>query len=773
MAFDEKDALALKTIFGNKRYSFFVNSLRLLIEFVFITQIKKSKLIQNFSKVKNEIMSNVLRCLDIILIQQSVKILHNKGIKVKSSEYLVKNSANLSEEKHFLYDPNKGMIFHGEFLSEKFKLKVQEIWDKLNNFKIKIQRLIGEIKYSDENVHKKIFILDKRHQIIYSNKLAYYGFGHFQKQVQKLEENSTKSNGESTLETFKLGIEDLFSNNQLKHAIYELIIKLVQIQVSTISFSDLGIKIEILLDVQRNYQDLYIISFDKHMLINCSKLFDHLLRRISEKLSGKDQWQTMSIENKKFPWRIWDNNNHQFVEPSEKSSIYSNDSGRSNKSGFKGKGDWMETLSGFNKSANPRKSRPKKKTSISSNLMNLSIISKNPDAQKSIVMEYVPNFLNNSKTLNEDRKDKSEIGDKSSDLVILKSTRNLKKLDCGKSMFFKEPFNPNLRYIQKYPKKTSNDNVKEEKQYFSNIIGKQNRFNTFSKKIKRTGTDIKDSLNNIPNDISENDEFMIRKSNDSFSEDTNFKESSNINKSSNNLGVRDQESLGDIKNRKRHSTFGRISLVDQEKLQKIERFNENYGSSESEKSIRISEKDEIKEEKKIIIKDSDKNIFDIESDTKLSENTFSSKLIHSGSGGINHSIEEKMETQKIIKNENEEGTEKDMEVIKENVSEYRDNKSEKAQEKINEEEEGKIFFERQLQNKRDIEDMHSFEIISKSIELKEPSEHSIKILKDIERDTISKQKFNLKNLFSLKRFMGMFGGLNKQKTVTRYFNNNE
>ena len=769
IAFEERDALALKTIFGNKKYSFFVTCLRLLIEFVYVTQIKKTKLIQNFSVIKNEIMLNVLRCLDIILIQQSLKILHSKGINVKSSEYLVHNSSNLAEEKHFLYDPNKGMIFHGDFLSEKFTKKVQEIWDKLNQFKMKIQKLLAEIKYSDENVHQKIFILDNHHQIIYSNKLAFYGFGHFQKQVQKLEDNSSQNNGECTLETFKLGIEDLFYKSQLKHAIYEVIIKLAQAQVSTLTFSDLGVKIEILMDVQRNYQDLYLISFDKQMLINCSKLFDHLLQRISEKLSGNENWQNLSMENKKFPWRIWDNNNQQFVESSEKSSIYSNDSNRSNRSGLKGKGEWMETLSGFNKSAkhNPRKPRMKK-TSISSNLWNLSMISKNPDAQQSIVMEYVPNFLNKSIGNLPDKQFESEIGSDNDKIVIMKSTRNLQKLDCGKSMFFKEPFVPNIRNLRKYPKKTSNDNMAYEKQYSSNVVKSRNkRFNTFSKKLKRTGTQNRESITNLENDISENEEFRFRESNDSFSEVKEGKETTTMNKSSNNLGERNQDSLGDIKNRKRHSTFGRISLADQQKLQSMMPFSNNFENetSESEPSV-LETKEEVKEVQKIVIKDSDKNIFDIESDTKLSSRNLSSKkLIHSLSSGVNQSIEDKMETPKDLKvsGETEEPrAEQNMEIIKENVSEYNEEMKQGDRE-----DQGKVFFDKQMRNNADIKDMHSFEIISKSIELKEPSEHSRQILKDIERDTIAKEKFSLKNLFSFKRFMGLFG-LNRQKTVTKH-----
>lgn len=519
MAFDEEDAIALKTLFDTKRFLFFVTCLKLLVEFIYITQVKQKTLIQNFSKIKNEIMSSCLRCLDIILIQQSLKILNQKGITVKCSEYLVHNTKNINEEKYFFYDQHKGMIFHGDFLSQKFQQKTEEIWIKLNNFKIKIQRLLNEIKCCDETSQKKIFILDKNHQIIYSNKQTSYGFGHIQNKVQILEENYNKNKGLSTLETSTLKIEDLFPKSQLQHAIYEIVIKLKQNQISTLSFPELGFKIEILLDVHRNYQDIYLLYFDIQMLINCSLLFEQIFEKISQKISGNRNSFANKIFSQNQNWLTWENDNQQFIDPSEKSSIYTNDSA---KSSFRHKGNWNDTLSGFNKLAkNNHRRVGMKKTSISSNLLNLSIISKHPEAQQSIVMEYVPNFLNQDNESMDEEKDKMikenkiEEEKKTKKLVIAKSTRNLKNLEYGKSMFFKEPFLPKIKKLKKIIfKKQSIESIEfGPKGYSSNVITRTKRFNTFAKKkLKRAAS----SNPNDEDQLSIKNEFEIDK-NDSMS----------------------------------------------------------------------------------------------------------------------------------------------------------------------------------------------------------------------------------------------------------------
>lgn len=754
VSFDENDAEALKTIFEFKRFGFFATCLKLLTEFVFVSQVKREKLIQNFSAVKNRIMGNLLRCLDLILIQQSVKILRQRNLVAKPSEYLVKNSANMNEEKHFLYDPERGMIFHGEFLSDVFAKKVEEIWIRLNHFKIKVQRFLSEIKLADQNLREKVFILDHNHNVLYSSLAGQHGFGHFHRHIQRLETNF-QDGGDSTLENCKLTIADLFPRSKLKQAIYELVIKLRQTEISVLTFPELRVRIQVLLDVQRKYQNLYVLSFDRQMLVNCSRLFDQLLERISQKLSRKQAWQAGGLENKRFPWRVWENNNQQFIEASEKSSIYTNESGRT---GSKLKNEWIETLSGFNRSNQNLARRPRlNKTSISSNLINLSMISKNPEVQKSIVMEYVPSFLNQNLETKPRQSYKSEFRRQKPNLVVLKSIRNLKNLDCGKSMFFKEPFNPNMRELEKLSKRaTSNeDNRKLMKGYSSNIVSRQNRFNTFSKpKFKRVETyqdSYKDSRDSVQPEGSDG-------LNDSFSKEATTGKVSKLNKSTKEVETHG-ESLNEIKNRKRHSTFGRISIADQEKIQKLvpmeNQFQNDFSSNEeSDQSPTADPK-----YKKLAIKDSDKNIFEMESDTKLSQQNLSSKaLIRSISEGKVNSAENNADDAPETLGKKEE----DMAVIREKVSEYNeDKKSQDSPVK----DEGEIFFRKQMRKSGEMGEMHSLELISKSIELEEASRHSRAILKDIERDALSQSKFSLKNLFGLKRFLRVFGRVNRRASV--------
>lgn len=757
VSFEEDDAEALKTIFGFKRFSFFGTCLKLLSEFVFVSQVKREKLIQNFSTVKNGIMENLLRCLDLILIQQSLKILRQKHLTVRPSEYLVKNSANLHEEKYFLYDPERGMIFHGDFLSNAFAQKVEEIWTKLNTFKIKVQRFLSEVKLSDENLREKVFILDQNHNVLYSSGAGHQGFGHFHRHIQRLESDYLEGGDKPTLENSKLTIADLFPQNKLKQAIYELVIKLRQTEISVLRFPELRVRVQVLLDVQRKYQDMYVLSFDKQMLVNCSRLFDQLLERISLKLSGKQKWQSGALDNRRFPWRVWESNNQQFIEASEKSSIYTNESGRT---GSRLKNEWIETLSGFNRSNKYLQRRPRmNKTSISSNLINLSMISKNPEVQRSIVMEYVPSFLNQNLEDEPRQSLRSEIARKKQDLVILKSTRNLKNLDCGKSMFFKEPFNPNMRQLEKLSKRTtSNENNQMlVKGYSSNIVTRSNRFNTFSKpQIKRVET-YQDSCND--GGSSRRRGSVV--SNDSFSKEEATGPVSKLNKSTNEVNFVQEANLNEIKNRKRHSTFGRISIADQEKIRRLapmaDQFENNFSSSEGDDLSPT-----LRPKKKLAIKDSDKNIFDIESDTKLSHQNLPSKAL------IQSISEERIESGRDSAEKSPESPEKpdeDMAVIREKKSEYNDDKKSHHSES---KDEGEIFFKRQMKKPADLGDMHSIQIISKSIELEETSEHSKAILKDIERDTLSKTKFSLKNLFGFKRFIGMFGGAHRRKNVSRF-----
>ena len=70
---------------------------------------------------------------------------------------------------------------------------------------------------------------------------------------------------------------------------------------------------------------------------------------------------------------------------------------------------------------------------------------------------------------------------------------------------------------------------------------------------------------------------------------------------------------------------------------------------------------------------------------------------------------------------------------------------------------------------KSVNDMHSFEIISESIQLGNMCKHSQLILKDIKNDVLQKEKFSFSNLFSLKRFVGMFGGSNNNKMVEYFY----
>ena len=433
------------------------------------------------------------------------------------------------------------------------------------------------------------------------------------------------------------------------------------------------------------------------------------------------------------------------LEPSEKSSIYTNDSVRSGRA----RGEWTETLSGFNKSGRGQRKFRVKKTSISSNLMNLSMISKNPDAQKSIVMEYVPTFMNeNIDREIEQKTHKSAVDKRKSDLQILKSTRNLKNLDYGKSMFFKEPFNPKIRAFRKVQNRTSNEDISQGlKGYSSNVVPRRNRFNTFAKKkIARAGTYDKKLEGEEEEEIEEErEERKERKG--------------HLNKSANVVDEEAEDFIEEVKNRKRHSTFGRISVADQEKLQKMRPWNNQFQNdfSESEQSFQSEEESQKSEEKKVVIKDSDKNIFEIESDTKLSEKNLSSKALLK-------SMSKEGEDQgrsSLSPKEKEEN----MEVIRENASEYREEKVSCSGAEPVEKDEGKIFFERQLKKRENINDMHSFKIINRSIEIEEPSEFSQTVMEDIKRDALAKSRFSLKSLFSFRRFVGMFGGINRNKIV--------
>lgn len=245
-----------------------------------------------------------------------------------------------------------------------------------------------------------------------------------------------------------------------------------------------------------------------------------------------------------------------------------------------------------------------------------------------------------------------------------------------------------------------------------------------------------------------------------------------------NTDPQEKKELDDIKNLKRHSTFGRISLADQEKINNMVAWNNEFGNepSDSENSINSP----TNEERISRIKDNDRKIFDIESDTKLSEKNKSSQaLLRSISKEDSKGSEEKKSMEVIRKSSlspkeiMEISKEDEMETIKEKVGEYDEKENMSIgviqEEEIHEEEEGKMFFDKQIQRGSAVDDMHSFEIISESIQLGDMCKHSQLILKDIKNDVLQKEKFSFSNLFSLKRFVGMFGGSNNNKMVEYFY----
>jgi hypothetical protein len=249
-------------------------------------------------------------------------------------------------------------------------------------------------------------------------------------------------------------------------------------------------------------------------------------------------------------------------------------------------------------------------------------------------------------------------------------------------------------------------------------------------------------------------------------------------------------------------------VADQNKIKEMAKWNNNFQDEGSQdKSSYSSEDEKTKEDaaKINVIKDNDKKIFDIESETKFSDQHLSSKALFKSISKEDHktSSDEKMtsslspkEQSQIIKRE------ESMETITEKKGEYEEKEKERAhklphstslgksmenrepileieekpqeetetEDKHHEDKEGQVFFERQLKKTSEVDDMHSFKIISNSIQLGDTCKHSQMILQDIKNDTLNKGKFSFSKLFGLRRFMGMFGGSNRNKTVTTFKN---
>ena len=474
-------------------FLFYTSCLKFLCEFLFFTKTKKNFIIENISKVKLEIYQNVMRCLDIFLLGRLIKSFQLKGLQLSNSLYLVNNNSDYSEEKHFVYESSKGPIFHGTFLNAKSKTMVIDLWKKVAHFKIKCERILQEMRFSEQRYQKKVFLFDDNHKLIYSNKTRNYGFSKFQKLIQVLEENHTSGFLDETLENTELTLESVFSNKMCRQSIYELIIKLKQGQVNNIEIPELGTQIELISSLVAEDSFGYSITIDLQLLLNSKQFFVELQTIICDKFLNKGLGNMGRLPTKRGV--VWDNNNLKYVDNSEKSSVYTKDS---MKSGERARLNWSDNLSGFNKNSNLMgtkksiKSRGLKRTSISSNLLNLSMISKNLEAQRSIVMEFVPEFMNQNlidklegkQSLEEVMNVKSPHSPNK--VIVPRSIRNLKNLEIGKSMFFKEPFLPDICHF----KHDNTNNHQElinlefngEKQYSSNVINNRKRFKTFSRK---------------------------------------------------------------------------------------------------------------------------------------------------------------------------------------------------------------------------------------------------------------------------------------------------
>lgn len=237
-----------------------------------------------------------------------------------------------------------------------------------------------------------------------------------------------------------------------------------------------------------------------------------------------------------------------------------------------------------------------------------------------------------------------------------------------------------------------------------------------------------------------------------------------------------------IKNRKRHSTFGRISSTGANPFtsEDLVQWNNDFGDeTDSELESEHDEgKDQVSSQNKISLTqskslvDGDQNIFEIDSDSKISESltpkkktiAFSEKsegdLGNVGKLSLEKKpLEDKRSEMEIITEIEKEQEEEVIEVLEELVDS-----------ELIEEQEGRLFFERQARkNLKNQEEINNIQIIRKSVEGKEQQMLENKwVIQDIKDKFFEKKKFSFKGLFRLLRFDRLFGGLDRSKQVTFY-----